>query len=85
MYMMCDLIIQRWNKPLRCCHAFPCHGVLLLELRSSNSESNLLQHLDTLKQVAVEKRVVQQVLAEDFAKGYRVDRTAMWQGQGAKR
>jgi len=49
------------------------HGVLPLEFKPAYSVGDLLlQHLDALEQVAEEKGGVQQVLADHFAKIYKV-------------
>jgi hypothetical protein len=52
---------------------FSAHGVLPLELKPAYSVGDLLlQHLDALEQEAEEKGGVQQVLADHFAKVYKV-------------
>jgi hypothetical protein len=52
---------------------FASHGVLPLEFKPAYSVGDLLlQHLDALEQEAEEKGGVQQVLAEHFAKVYKV-------------
>jgi hypothetical protein len=52
---------------------FASHGVLPLEFKPAYSVGDLLlQHLDTLEQEAEEKGGVQQVLADHFAKIYKV-------------
>jgi len=53
---------------------FASHGVLPLEFKPACSVGDLLlQHLDALEQQAEEKGSVQQVLADHFAKVYRVN------------
>jgi hypothetical protein len=53
---------------------FASHGVLPLEFKPAYSIGDLLlQHLDTLEQEAGEKGGVQQVLADHFAKVYKVN------------
>jgi hypothetical protein len=52
---------------------FASHGVLSLEFKPAYSVGDLLlQHLDVLEQEAQEKGGVQQVLADHFAKVYKV-------------
>jgi hypothetical protein len=52
---------------------FASHGVLPLEFKPAYSVGDLLlQHLDALEQDAEEKGGVQQMLADDFAKVYKV-------------
>jgi hypothetical protein len=52
---------------------FASHGVLPLEFKPAYSVGDLLlQHLDALEQEAEEKGGVQQVLADHFAKVYKV-------------
>ncbi len=52
---------------------FASHGVLPLEFKPAYSVGDLLlQHLDALEQEAEEKGGVQQVLADHFAKIYKV-------------
>jgi hypothetical protein len=52
---------------------FISHGVLPLEFKPSYSLGDLLlQHLDALEQEAEEKGDIQQVLADHFAKVYKV-------------
>jgi hypothetical protein len=52
---------------------FASHGVLPLEFKPAYSVADLLlQHLDALEQEAEEKGGVQQVLADHFAKVYKV-------------
>jgi hypothetical protein len=52
---------------------FSAHGVLPLEFKPAYSVGDLLlQHLDALEQEAEEKGGVQQLLAEHFAKVYKV-------------
>jgi hypothetical protein len=52
---------------------FASHGVLPLEFKPAYSVGDLLlQHLDTLEKEAEEKGGVQQVLADHFAKVYKV-------------
>jgi hypothetical protein len=52
---------------------FSAHGVLPLELKPAYSVGDLLlQHLDALEQEAEEKGGVQQVLADHFAKVFRI-------------
>ncbi len=52
---------------------FSAKGVLPLEFKPAYSVGDLLlQHLDALEQEAEEKGGVQQVLAEHFAKVYKV-------------
>ena len=52
---------------------FASHGVLPLEFKPAYSVRDLLvQHLDALEQEAEEKGGVQKVLAEHFAKIYKV-------------
>jgi hypothetical protein len=53
--------------------AFASHGVLLLEFKPAYSVGDLLlQHLDALEQETEEKGRVQQMLADHFAKVYKV-------------
>lgn len=53
---------------------FASHGVLPLEFKPAYSVGDLLlQHLDALEQEAEEKGGVQQVLANHFAKVYKVN------------
>ena len=53
---------------------FASHGVLPLEFKPAYSVGDLLlQHLDALEQEAEEKGGVQQVLADHFAKVYKVN------------
>jgi hypothetical protein len=55
---------------------FASHGVLPLEFKPVYSVGDLLlQHLDILEQEAEEKGGVQQVLADYFAKVYKLDRS----------
>jgi hypothetical protein len=52
---------------------FASHGVLPLELKPTYLAGDLLlKHLDALEQEAEEKGGVQQVLADHFAKVYKV-------------
>jgi hypothetical protein len=52
---------------------FASHGVLPLEFKPAYSVGDLLvQHLDALEQEAEKKGGVQQVLADHFAKVYKV-------------
>ena len=52
---------------------FATHGVLPLEFKPAYSVADLLlQHLDALEQEAGEKGGVQQLLADHFARVYRV-------------
>jgi len=52
---------------------FASHGVLPLEFKLAYSVGDLLlQHLETLEQEAEEKGGVQQMLADHFAKVYKV-------------
>jgi hypothetical protein len=52
---------------------FASHGVLPLEFKPAHSVGDLLlQHLEALEQEAVEKGGVQQVLADHFARVYKV-------------
>ena len=52
---------------------FASHGVLSLEFKPAYSVGDLLlQHLDALEQEAAEKGGVQQLLADHFAKAYKV-------------
>jgi hypothetical protein len=52
---------------------FASHGVLTLEFKPAYSVGDLvLQHLDVLEQEAEEKGGVQQILADHFAKIYKV-------------
>jgi hypothetical protein len=52
---------------------FASHGVLPLEFKSACSVGDLLlQHLDALEREAEEKGGVQLVLADPFAKVYKV-------------
>jgi hypothetical protein len=52
---------------------FALHGVLPLEFKPAYSVGDLLlQHLEALEQEAEEKGSVQQVLADHFAKVYKV-------------
>jgi hypothetical protein len=52
---------------------FASHGVLPLEFKPAYSVGDLLlQHLDALEQEAEEKGGVQQILANQFAKAYKV-------------
>jgi hypothetical protein len=52
---------------------FASHGVLALEFKPTYSVGDLLlQHLDALEQEAAEKGGVQQLLADHFAKVYKV-------------
>ena len=52
---------------------FVSHGVLPLEFKPAHSVGDLLlQHLDSLEQEAEDKGGVQQVLANHFAKVYKV-------------
>ncbi len=52
---------------------FAAHGVLPLEFKPAHSVGDLLlQHLDALEQEAEEKGGVQQLLADHFAKVYKV-------------
>jgi hypothetical protein len=52
---------------------FASHGVLSLEFKPAYSIGDfLLQHLDALEQDAEEKGGVQQLLADHFAKVYKV-------------
>ena len=52
---------------------FAAHGVLPLEFKPAYSVGDLLlQHLDDLEQEAEAKGGVQQVLADHFAKVYKV-------------
>jgi hypothetical protein len=52
---------------------FAAHGVLPLEFKPAYSVGDLLvQHLDQLEQEASEKGGIQQLLAEHFAKVYKV-------------
>jgi hypothetical protein len=52
---------------------FSSHSVLPLEFKPAYSIGDLLlQHLDALEQDAEEKGGVQQVLANHFAKAYKV-------------
>ena len=52
---------------------FASHGVLPLEFKPAHSIGDLLlQHLDALEQEAEEKGGVQQLLADHFAKVYKV-------------
>ena len=52
---------------------FASHGVLPLEFKPAYSVGDLLlQHLETLEQEAEEKGGVQQMLADHFAKVYKV-------------
>ena len=61
------------NKPLHYRPSFTTHGVLLLEFKPAYSVGDLLlQHLDALEREAEEKGGVQQVLADHFAKIYKV-------------
>ena len=53
---------------------FSANGVLPLEFKPAYSVGDLLtQHLDELEQEAEEKGGVQQVLADHFAKVYKVN------------
>ncbi len=53
---------------------FGAHGVLPLEFKPAYSVGDLLlQHLEGLEQEAEEKGGVQQVLADHFAKVYKVN------------
>jgi SMC interacting uncharacterized protein involved in chromosome segregation len=53
---------------------FASHEVLSLEFKPAYSVGDvLLQHLDTLEREAEEKGGVQQLLADYFAKVYKVD------------
>ena len=55
---------------------FASHGVLALDFKPAYSMGDLLlQHLDALEQEAEEKGGVQQVLADHFAKIYKVNLT----------
>ncbi len=52
---------------------FAAHGVLPLEFKPAYSVGDLLvQHLDDLEQEADAKGGIQQVLADHFAKVYKV-------------
>jgi hypothetical protein len=52
---------------------FASHGVLPLEFKPAYSVGDLLlQHLDALEQEAEEKGGIQQLLANHFAKVYKV-------------
>ncbi len=52
---------------------FASHGVLPLEFKPAYSVGDLLlQHLDALEQEAGEKGGVQQLLADHFARVYKV-------------
>ena len=53
---------------------FAAHGVLPLDFKPAHNVGDLvLQHLDALEQEAEEKGGVQQVLADHFAKVYRIN------------
>jgi hypothetical protein len=55
---------------------FASHGVLPLEFKPAYSVGDLLlQHLDALEQEAEEKGGVQQLLADHFAKVYKINLT----------
>lgn len=52
---------------------FAAHGVLPLAFKPAHTVADLLvQHLDALEQEASEKGGIQQLLAEHFAKVYKV-------------
>ena len=66
--------IRERNKPLRYAQIPSAHRVLLpLEFKPVDSMGDLLlQHLEALEREAEEKGAAQQVLAEQFAKVYKV-------------
>jgi hypothetical protein len=64
---------QREQRVQMLMGVFASHGVLPLEVKPAYSVGDLLlQHLDALEQEAEEEGGVQQVLADQFAKVYKI-------------